>query len=281
MGIQANMLPDGKRLHLQHGPIDLIVEADGEAAAVRCAYEAARARFETILDVLAGELKTLRATLTCDSVKVTGPVACRMVEVTAPLWRHKLTPMAAVAGAVADEMLAAMLAAVRPLRRAYVNNGGDIALYLAEGERFSVASANGMVDVKAGSGIAGIATSGWRGRSFSFGIADSVTVLARSAAAADAAATLIANAVDLPGSSKIRRAPAAVLYPDSDLGHRRVTVEVGQLTADEVHEALAHGLRKARNFRKSGLIKAATLGLNGEVVVLDADQPAMRTCADA
>jgi ApbE superfamily uncharacterized protein (UPF0280 family) len=67
-----------------------------------------------------------------------------------------------------------------------------------------------------------VATSGWRckgkgGRSFSFGIADAVTVLAGSAAAADAAATVIANAVDLPGHGAITRRPASAIDPDSDL----------------------------------------------------------------
>ena len=43
-----------------------------------------------------------------------------------------------------------------------------------------------------GSPVRGVATSGWRGRSHSLGIADSVTVLAATAAMADAAATVIA-----------------------------------------------------------------------------------------
>ncbi|WP_204349766.1 hypothetical protein, partial [Klebsiella pneumoniae] len=80
-----------------------------------------------------------------------------------------------------------------------------------------------------GDGIGGIATSGAQGRSFSLGIADSVTVLARDAASADAAATLIANAVDLDHPA-IRRRPARNLDPDSDLGDRLVTVGVGDLT---------------------------------------------------
>ena len=42
---------------------------------------------------------------------------------------HFITPMAAVAGAVAEEVLGAMMRAAE-LERAYVNNGGDIALHL-------------------------------------------------------------------------------------------------------------------------------------------------------
>src|SRR5260370_29537491 len=86
--------------------------------------------------------------------------------------------------------------------------------------------------------VRGIATSGWRGRSFSLGIADAVTVLAAQAAAADAAATIIANAVDLPGHPAIVRVPARELAPDSDLGDMPVTQGVGELAGEEVNQAL-------------------------------------------
>ncbi|RWG08581.1 MAG: UPF0280 family protein, partial [Mesorhizobium sp.] len=111
---------------------------------------------------------------------------------------------ATVAGSVADEVLAALLAG-RRLERAYVNNGGDSAIHLGKGGTITLAIAgtgHGMADritIRAEDGVRGVATSGWRGRSFSLGIADAVTVLARTGAEADAAATLIANAVDLPG----------------------------------------------------------------------------------
>ena len=269
MSIQAAMLPDGKRLHLQHGPIDLIIEANGHADQVSKAYAAARARFETVLSVLAEELPTLRTLMPEAGLAVNGPIAQRMAMVVRPFWKSKVTPMAAVAGSVADEMLCAMCADA-DLTRAYVNNGGDIALHLADGENFSIASANGPVAVCSTDPVRGIATSGWRGRSFSFGIADSVTVLAATAAQADIAATLIANEVDLPRSIKVRRAPAAALYPDSDLGQRRVTVEVAELTAGEVNTALARGLEFAGQLQMRGLIVAATLGLNDELRTLEA-----------
>lgn len=269
MSIQAAMLPDGKRLHLQHGPIDLIIEADGNPDQVSRAYMAAQARFATVLDVLAEELQTLRTLMPEAGLDVSGPIAQRMAAVVQPFWNSKVTPMAAVAGSVADEMLCAMCADAE-LSRAYVNNGGDIALHLAGGQTFSIASSNGPVAVRSTDPVRGIATSGWRGRSFSFGIADSVTVLAATAAQADIAATLIANEVNLPRSIKIRRAPAAALYPDSDLGQRRVTVEVAELTGREVDTALTHGLEFAGQLQRHGLIVAATLGLNGDIRTLEA-----------
>ena len=264
MSIQAAMLPDGKRLHLQHGPIDLIIGADGEPAEVRRAYMAARARFDGLLEQLVSELPLLRTEMPSHGLPLEGPVAQRMAQAVQPCWRERVTPMAAVAGAVADEVLAAMLKAAI-LRRAYVNNGGDIALHLGEAERFSIASANGPVSVNSADGVGGIATSGRHGRSHSLGIADSVTVLARTAAGADVAATLIANAVDLPGSPKITRLPASELSPDSDLRDRLVTVDVAPLTAAETSDALARGMRKAREFHNRGLIIACTLGLNDKV----------------
>jgi len=255
-GAQAAMLPGG-RLHLQHGPIDLILGADGPGRAAALA-RAAR-RFETILDELVAELPRLRSP---DGPAPHGPVARRMAAAVAP-YEVFVTPMAAVAGAVADEILA-VLRDGAGLQRAHVSNGGDVALWLAPGETMRAAiagPAGGRVALRAADGIGGVATSGWRGRSHSLGIADSVTALAASAAEADAAATLIANAVDLPGHTAITRVPASELSPDSDLGGRLVTREVGPLTEAEIAAALASGVRFAETARGGGLIRAALLAL--------------------
>jgi uncharacterized protein len=269
---QIALLGDGRRLHLQDGPIDLIVEAFGRPDAIAAAYQAGARRFIGLLDELCCELPLLRRPARADHCALQGPVALRMHHAVAPFAATEvITPMAAVAGAVAEEILGAMVAAA-DLRRAYVNNGGDIALHLKAGERFSI----GMVDrpdrpglfgttvLSAGDGVAGIATSGWRGRSFSLGIADAVTVLAATAAQADAAATVIANAVDLPGHAKIARAPASDIQPDSDLGERLVTRHVAPLAAGEIAAALASGAACADRLAEAGRIKAAALHLQGE-----------------
>jgi uncharacterized protein len=265
---QQRRLADG-RLHLHDGPIDLIIEAFGEASAVEAAYVGAWSRFTTILDELCAELPLLRAQPVGDGPAPQGPVARRMAAAVAPFHpRRFLTPMAAVAGAVAEEVLEAMTAG-RRLARAYVNDGGDIAFHLDPGELFSIGlvdrpdrpSLIGRARIGAADRVRGVATSGWRGRSFSLGAADAVTVLAASAAVADAAATLIANAVDLPGHPAIERAPAFDLDPQSDLGERRVTVAVGPLTPGEIDRALASGAAEAELWRSSGLIEAAALRL--------------------
>ncbi|RVC92156.1 UPF0280 family protein, partial [Mesorhizobium sp. M2A.F.Ca.ET.029.05.1.1] len=230
---QAHWLADGRRLHLNHGPIDLIVEAFGSDDERRAAYQQAVTRFQTVLIELVEELPELRLPAFFLAPRdFAGPTARRMEAAVMPLAECFITPMAAVAGSVADEILAAMLAG-RRLDRAYVNNGGDCALYLGRDQSMTVAIAgtgNGMADrvgIHAEDGVRGVATSGWRGRSFSFGIADAVTVLAPTGAEADAAATLIANAVDLPGHPAIARVPARDLAPDSDLREQLVTQSVG------------------------------------------------------
>jgi uncharacterized protein len=266
---QIALLPDGKRLHLQDGPIDLIVEAKGGADAVRAAYEAAARRFTGLLDELCNELAGLRQAADPKRSNLKGVVARRMHAAVAPFAADCfITPMAAVAGSVAEEILGAMLGAASP-DRAYVNNGGDIALHLADGEQFTV----GLIDRPDGQGllrtmvidaddpIRGIATSGWHGRSFSLGIADAVTVLARTASQADAAATIIANAVDLPDHPAVARVAANELQPDSDLGPRLVTREVGTLSESEIEQALEVGADCARRLLAAGLIEGAAMQL--------------------
>jgi ApbE superfamily uncharacterized protein (UPF0280 family) len=182
-----------------------------------------------------------------------------------------ITPMAAVAGAVAEEMLGAMTSAAS-LSRAYVNDGGDIALHLEPGEHFVVGmverpdrqSLFGTATLDGTQPVRGVATSGWRGRSFSLGIADAVTVLADRAAIADAAATIIANAVDLPDHSSVTRVSARDLAPDSDLGDRLVTQAVGELSPEEIAAALDEGVTVAHRLLSDGPIRAAALLLRGE-----------------
>ncbi len=257
----AAFLPDG-RLHLQHGPIDIVAEAFGNPSAVRAGYRQAAARFATVLEELVADLPGLRT----EADAVEGVVARRMAAAVRPFRPAFVTPMAAVAGAVAEEILAALVRS--GMTRAYVNNGGDIALWLAPGESLTCALAvsGGMdrVTVHAADAVRGIATSGWRGRSFSLGIADAVTVLARTAAMADAAATMIANAIDLPGHPGIVRRPAREVQCDSDLGQRLVTVAVPHLGADDRARALLAGLQVAEAFRARGLIEGAALFLQGD-----------------
>jgi ApbE superfamily uncharacterized protein (UPF0280 family) len=352
MSAIAALLPDG-RLHLQHGPIDCLCRTWGEPAEVRRAYGQAAGFFATVLDDLCAELPLLRAAL--PTPPPTGAVARAMHAACMPFADRFITPMAAVAGAVADAVLAAMIEG-RDVARAFVNNGGDIAFHLAPGTSFrcglltdisawaqadvvtadppgcvvpcpagqtesppertlvsatrarhgpprswetdpaptsrlappvsarnerariashrSAAVAAPLLDgtflLTADHPARGLATSGRAckgrgGRSFSLGIADSVTILARTAAQADAAATIIGNAVDLPGHGAVDRRPASEIDPSSDLGDRLVTFDIGALTEQDIDTALDAGTVMADILRRDGKIEGAVLALCGRL----------------
>lgn len=275
MSAQGVELSQGRR-HFQHGPIDIVIGAEGAADAVAAAHQAAWRRFESILDELVAELPALRRPVAAPrsgSCPVSGSVARRMWHACRPYAERFITPMAAVAGAVAQELIASY--DLPGISRAWVNNGGDIALHLAPGQSARVGlyadlarldarqlldgiTPDGRFEVTSAMPVRGIATSGWRGRSFSLGIADSVTVLAASAAAADAAATVIANEV-VVDDPLIQRRPAKDCKDDSDLGDIQVTVDVPSLPAASIHAALHAGLDRAIELRQAGLIWACVL----------------------
>jgi ApbE superfamily uncharacterized protein (UPF0280 family) len=287
MQAQRKLL-DAQRWHFQHGPIDLVIRADGEATAVEAAHAAAWLRFEQVLPELVQELAQLRLAVPAGNADcpLQGPVARRMWQACQPFAIDFITPMAAVAGSVAQEIIACYQ---RPgIARAWVNNGGDIAMHLSPGQSLKVGLyadiarldaaqlqdqllLDGQFSVDAAMPVRGVATSGWRGRSFSMGIADSVTVLARSAAQADAAATVIANVVHV-NDARVQRAPAASRKDDSDLGQRLVTINVPPLPPALVLQALQAGLAKARALQEAGLIFSA---------VLVCQQQALRTSENA
>ena len=274
MQAQRKLL-DAQRWHFQHGPIDLVINADGDEAALASAHAAAWQRFAQVLPELVQELPQLRLAVSSSPADcpLQGPVARRMWQACKPFANDFITPMAAVAGSVAQEIIACYQ---RPgIARAWVNNGGDIAMHLTPGQSLKVGLyadiarldaaqlqdqllLDGQFSVNATMPVRGVATSGWRGRSFSMGIADSVTVLARTAAQADAAATVIANAVNVK-DARVQRAPAASLKDDSDLGQRLVTTGVPPLAPALVLQALQAGLATARSLQNKGLIYSALL----------------------
>ena len=291
MAPRFTSLPDG-RLHFSHGPIDLIIQADGHAQAIRAAHEHAWQRFETVLFELAGELPLLQRPVG-ETCPLGGAVARRMWQACHPFRASWITPMAAVAGAVAQEIIESY--AHPGIGRAAVNNGGDIAFYLGAGASYRVGvctdivgathdamrgafRADGTIVIVACMPVRGIATSGWRGRSFSPGIADSVTVLAATAAQADAAATVIANAVNID-DARIARMPANRVKDNSDLGDLPVTVDVPLLERALVEEALRAGLERARRLQAAGLIHGALLTCQGRTAHLENDMQTSMTAS--
>ena len=262
---------DAARWHFQHGPIDLFITVDGKADAIARALESAWSRFQQVLPELVDELALLRQAVRSDRA-FEGAVAKRM---QAACWPHRaqfITPMAAVAGSVADEMIE-FFSCEPDIQRAAINNGGDIALHLQANASYRIGlvtdiaqfsaqpdAVDGSLVICAADPVRGIATSGWRGRSLSLGIADSVTALASSAAHADAAATMIANAVNVEHAA-IRRAPAHTVKDDTDLGSLLVTQAVGVLPPVLVQQALERGKLQAQRLLMQGHIQGALLVL--------------------
>jgi ApbE superfamily uncharacterized protein (UPF0280 family) len=268
---------DEQRQRWCHGPIDLIVQVEGEPEVVVQAHARAWAEFQTLLPELVQELPLLRRPVQAHALNpLRGEVARAMWQACQPLAGPTedgfITPMAAVAGAVAQQVLRHYRST--GIWRASVNNGGDIALHVAPGQRWRLGvvadiskaltptpaglEPDAAFDIDADAGIGGVATSGWSGRSFSMGIADSVTVLAATAAQADAAATMIANRVNTQHPGIVRQ-PANQVRDDSDLGDRWVTRHVPTLPLGQIRTALHNGLAYAQGLQRRGLISCALL----------------------
>ena len=275
--VYIRRIGDGRRLHFNHGPIDIIALAEGDTAEIDAAYAQGGERFTTILEELVADLPRLREAINTAHPFLKGAVAKRMESAVRPHGDFYVTPMAAVAGSVADEIIAALVAG-RDLARVYVNNGGDIASHLAPGQHFDVGivgnadapDLDGRIRLTYDMPVRGLATSGWRGRSHSLGVADAVTVLATCTAEAEGGATLIANAVNVEHAA-VERAPANTISDDSDLGDLPVTVTVGDLPQDAIEQALEAGVAGATAMQARNLIFSACLSLQGQVKTVGAD----------
>lgn len=181
-----------------------------------------------------------------------------------------LTSMAAVAGTI-SEMVCNYLTE-RGATKVLVNNGGDIAVHLGDGESTRVgiiprlgAQPSHYVQLSSASAIKGIATSGFGGRSFTRGIADAAVALAAKPSIADACATVLANAVNVE-SPLIERRQARELDPATDIPNLWVTTKILPLPGETRDCALANGMEKAREMVDSKLLFGAILFLAGKMV---------------
>ncbi len=193
-----------------------------------------------------------------------------MVEAVKEIDPATLTPMAAVAGTVAEEVLDFLKG--EGLEFLSVNNGGDIAAFNHRPKPVAI----GIGDIRSGGpspyvlgiqGLAefGVATSGFGGRSFTLGLADMVSVVARSAPVADAAATFICNRTNVEHASVVRR-KAAEIDPSTDIPEEMVTVRIGELSPEAVREALSKGKVAAERLKSERRILDAVIALKGEAV---------------
>lgn len=201
-------------------------------------------------------------------------VVRKMIEATKMVGEPDLTPLAAVAGTASD--LVADFISKRGGAKIIVDNGGDIAIRLREGETARIGIKTEVdakepsycISINSNTGIGGIATSGLGGRSFTKGIASAVTVLSKTASIADAVATVIGNYTNVEDSA-IVRSHAERLYPDTDLKGEWVTLNVGELSQGKIDKALKRGFSKAERMCQRGFIKGALIAVQGKVVWTD------------
>ena len=254
-------LEDG-RVFVDYGPASMVITArkGGEALS-----ELARSAFPLIRDSLAeiaDSLPTLRQyPKDADFSRLTG-LARIMADSVLSTGEPTLTPMAAVAGTMADAVADWLFA--RGADFVAVNNGGDIALRLGEGQQLRMGilhDLNGavtqIVTLRAEDGIGGVCTSGLGGRSLTRGIASSVTVFSRRCAVADACATHLANCSYIP-SPRVHTCRADELDPESDIADLTVVCAVDALEEAEKLRALEQvRIETVRQFERGNLFFAA------------------------
>ncbi len=267
---------------VEYGPMRMFISVfeNGEPL-VNLAKEGARVAIG-VLEDLARFLPVIkRKARELEGKKSYPDVVGRMIESTKKMGAPDLTPLAAVAGTTSDVVADFLYS--QGGTKIIVDNGGDIAVRLREGE---VARVGVKTDIEAARptylilidstlGVGGVATSGLGGRSFTKGVASAATVLSQSASLADAAATVIGN-FTLVEDPSIKRSLAERIYPDTDIAGEWVTTEVGRLSEEKIEEALRKGLSEAHSICQKGLIKAALVAVKGQVVWTDSLGPLLK-----
>jgi ApbE superfamily uncharacterized protein (UPF0280 family) len=233
-----------------------------QAAEASFAFLEAVAKHKTVLSEVAGNIKVLPQ----------NALAQRMIESVRAIGDIDLTPMAAVAGTIADAVADWLFS--HRLTKVVVDNGGDIAIRLAAGQNVTV-GIRPQINYLDISHVAhlddrrpswGVTTSGLGGRSFTRGIASAVTVIAEKASIADAAATAIANACFVE-DSRIVQIPAEQMDPRTDLKGVNVTAEVGALSHGKRNQAVKMALSKAEALCRLEPIVGALIAL-GDVFMM-------------
>ncbi len=267
-------LPDGTVL-VDYGPMRMFISAsENGKPLVKLAEEGAHLAMQ-VLEDLAKFLYVIRKKSKELEIKETFPdVVRRMIEATKKMEEPDLTPLAAVAGTASD--VVADFISSKGGTKIIVDNGGDIAIRLREGEvarvgvktEIDAKQPNYLISIDSTMGIGGVATSGLGGRSLTKGIASAATVLSKTASFSDAAATVIGNFTRVEDPN-ILRTLAEKIYPDTDIPGEWVTIRVGELSQEKIEEALDKGLSKAYGICQKGLITGALIAIQGRLVWTD------------
>ncbi len=267
------ILPDGRVL-VDYGPVTMSILAEQAGkAAIEAAAAGAREALRQ-LDILIPSLPLARRRipdLSEEMLKDCPEILRRMAEAVRRLDRDDFTPMAAVAGTFSEMVRDHILAATKA-DTVVVNNGGDIALGSKDGTReWSIGIVSDLnrrdvthrLKLPGGYQSAGLATSGFGGRSLSKGIASAVTVIAEKPSWADAAATDIANATYVEDPQVVRCLAEELEY-GTDIRGDLVVKEVGPLGGAVIDQALRQGTGRARELVRAGVIRGAVLFLGGK-----------------
>jgi uncharacterized protein len=277
MGSKGSAVSDGETDEhttgltlVEVGPVSLTVRGERNGRLAPVDIECVRAHISEVLAQLRDCLPVLKQ----KARRIKNPaylpdVAKMMIDAVKRVDEMSLTPMAAVAGSVADAVGERL--AKDGFDFLIVNNGGDIAVFNPSGRDVRIAVGDVEKDVAVRYVLAvrgvtrfGIATSGFGGRSFTLGLADMVTVIADSAAVADAAATYVCNQTYVE-SDRVTRQAAREIDPETDIPDELVTVTRGDLPRNVVFEALRRGLDSAEHLKMNGVVRDAVLVLGREM----------------
>ena len=254
-----------ERLYLEYGPTNLVVEAFHKDK--QKIYNYIIENIGEMLSQLSLELAKLREN-TKENTRFKSEIAKKMNDSTKIFLPRFITPLASVAGAISEILLDKVLSKFN-LKKIYINNGGDVAIFLKKKQtlKLLVATTNNFLITLEGDGCKyGVATSGWKGRSFSMGIADSVTTIARSSSIADAAATIIANDTNIENHKNIKKQKANEIDEYSDLKNKLITTSVGELSENDIKQALKKGTITAKKLIEKKIILTALLNVKENYV---------------
>jgi ApbE superfamily uncharacterized protein (UPF0280 family) len=202
------------------------------------------------------------------------PLALKMTESVLAVGDEDLTPMAAVAGTIADAV--ADFLAHRGMTKVVVDNGGDIAIRLQGDAPVTVGLRPELAKQSISHVIAlgpdrsswGVATSGVGGRSLTRGVASAATTIAVNASLSDAAATSVANASYVEDEQVTQRL-AQEVDPHTDITGLPVTVKVGPLTEEKKTQALMRSIRKAEELIERNVILGALVAVQGNIAMTE------------
>ena len=263
---QSIALLDEETVLAECGPMRLAIRAwQNDQPQTKLCRQAAAAAF-SYLEAVAEHQAILSEPVAHIALLPENALAQRMIQSVKAIGADDLTPMAAVAGTIADAVADWLFG--RGATKIIVANGGDIAIRLAAGQTATVGirpqidrlDISHMAHLDNRRSSWGVTTSGLGGRSFTRGIASAVTVIASNASLADAAATSIANACFVEDDSIIQ-IPAEQIDPNTDLKGVNVTVDVGFLKWDKRIQAVKTALSTADTLCRQGLIAGALIAL--------------------